>query len=313
MAKIKDLTTILPQHLEPKDRVVLIAPSFQATNEQIQQAHVQLESLQLIVENHITENVNDGYFAMPKEKALEQIHQAFLDRHIKALFGLRGGYGCARLLPYLDWDLIQSNPKIVLGFSDFTALLNAIYQKTGLITFHGPTGSIEWAETTKKYLESLLFAQQPVTFNSEDTKNETIILSPGIARGKLIGGNLSVLSSLVGTNFLPQDWQDKILFLEDVNEEVYRIDRMLTHLKLANILTQVKGIILGRFNQCTQKVLHSFSLLEIFQRMIQDLHIPVIYNTMFGHQSLMFTLPIGAEVELDAHRKNFRLRCPAVC
>jgi muramoyltetrapeptide carboxypeptidase len=207
----------------------------------------------------------------------------------------------------LDWKLIQANPKVVLGFSDVTALLIAIYQKTGLVTFHGPTASLEWSDATKKFLQAVLFCRQPVLFTNEDPEIKTIALHPGEATGELIGGNLSVLNSLIGTDFLPQNWQNKILFIEDVKEDVYRIDRMLTHLKLAHILPALKGIIFGRFNQCTQKISNSFSLIEICTRATQDLNIPVLFDSMFGHQPHMFTLPIGAEIYLDSKKEAFQL------
>lgn len=312
---------ILPQALKPGDQVALIAPAFQPSEEQLQQALARLKALDLRVDNRVTLQKNDGYFAGPASEITATLHEAFANPEIKAIFCARGGYGCARLLPLLNWDLIKTNPKILIGFSDITALLIAIHHHTGLITFHGPGGSMAWPQITRRYLQQILFTSNIVRYEYSSEATDDIIghteeiktLRPGIAEGALIGGNLSVLTSMIGTPFLPSNWSNKILFLEDVNEEVYRIDRMLTQLKLANILPQIKGLIFGRFNHCTTRVPYSFNLLQVFQRAVQDLKIPVMTNVLFGHQPEMFTLPIGATVRIDSDTGAIELLTPATC
>ncbi len=298
------LSNILPKRLHKGDQVALIAPSFQATEEQINKAVERLQALGLKVINTIGSYKNDGYFAASTEETVNQIHQAFADQEIKALISVRGGYGCARLLPFLDWDLIKVNPKIIMGFSDVTSLLIAIYERTGLFTFHGPSASIVWSEATHHSVQQTLFAHSPVCFGPD---NDSICIRGGQATGEIIGGNLSVFSSLIGSTYMPKNWQNKILFLEDVNEEIYKLDRLLTQLKLAGILTQVKGLIFGRFNNCTTKVSNSFSLIELLQRVAHELNIPVLAHMNFGHQPEMFVFPIGATAHLNADQKYLEL------
>lgn len=304
---------ILPKRLRPGDQVALIAPAFQATAEQVREAILRLESFDLEVVNTVSFQQNDGYFSSSAEAMVATLHELFSNPQIKALVGVRGGYGCARLLPLLDWDLIKANPKIVMGFSDMTALLIAIHQKTGLITFHGPGASMPWPPFTRDFLHQILFAGTTKYFNPPEAPDKLInILHGGSATGELIGGNLSVLSSLVGSPYLPQNWHNKILFLEDVHEEVYRLDRLLTHLKLAHILGQIKGLILGQFNRCTAQIPQSFSVMELLTRVAKDLNIPVLANVTFGHQPEMLTFPIGATVRVDADQGRIELLSPAL-
>ena len=313
-------STILATRLQPGDQVALVAPAFQPTELQISQATARLQALNLNVVNLVSHQQNDGYFNGTASAIAATLHQAFADPRIKALISVRGGYGCARLLPLLDWDLIRSNPKIVLGFSDITALLIAIHRQTGLITFHGPGASMPWPQFTRHSLQQLLFAGEQPRFQHLNTPTDDIIAHPdelrtlrgGSATGELIGGNLSVITSLIGSGYLPEDWSGKILFLEDVHEEVYRLDRMLMQLKLANILPRIKGLIFGKFNDCTTRIPQSFSVMQLLSRFAADLHVPVLANMTFGHQPEMHTLPIGATVRMDADEGCIELLSPAV-
>lgn len=311
---------ILPQRLQAGDQIALIAPAFQPTEEQMAKGIARLQALNLQVVNTITPHQHEGYFASSALEAAAKLHEAFANPQIKALFGIRGGYGCARLLPLLNWDLIKANPKIVLGFSDFTALLNGIHHQTGLTTFHGPGASMPWPQLTRDSLQQLLFAGVTARYTHQNTAADDIIapgdeiktLRGGVATGELIGGNLCVLTSLLGSPYLPTDWRNKILFLEDVNEEVYRLDRMFMQLKLANVLSQIKGLIFGSFSDCTTKVANSFTVMQLLTRVASELNIPVIVNMTFGHQPDMFTFPIGATVRLNADQNFLELLSPAV-
>ncbi len=301
--------TILPCRLQTGDSVALITPAFIASEDQIRQAVTRLEALGLKVINMAVNQQNDGYFASSAPEMVAKLHAAFSDSTIKAIISARGGYGCARLLPFLDWDLIAANPKIVLGFSDVTALLIAIQQQTGIVTFHGPSASMPWPQSTLDSLQEILFTGVAARYpHSAETK----ILRKGSATGELIGGNLSVLASLIGSPYVPIDWRNKILFLEDVHEEVYRLDRMLMQLKLANILPNLKGLIFGRFNECPTRVTNSFTIMQLQERITQDLNIPVLTNVMFGHQPEMFTFPIGITALLDANEGYIKLLNSAV-
>ncbi len=297
--------------LKPGDQVALIAPAFQPSAEQVKQAFAQLQVLQLQVVNKIFADQNDGYFNAPAPAIISHLHEAFANPSIKAIIAVRGGYGCARLLPDLDWSLIAANPKIVLGFSDITALLIAIHERTGLVTFHGPSASMLWPEWTLTCMRKILFEGANHRFeNIQPT--EVKILRGGQAEGKLIGGNLSVITSLIGSGFLPEFWNDKILFLEDVHEEVYRLDRMLMQLHLAGILPQIKGLVFGCFNHCSNKTPFSFDVFELQKRFSGKYTYPIISNMTFGHQAEMYTLPIGAKAVLNADEGYLELLSSAV-
>ncbi|MDX1429881.1 MAG: LD-carboxypeptidase, partial [Rhodothermales bacterium] len=200
------------------------------------------------------------------------------------------------------------NPKILLGFSDVTSLLVALYARTGLVTFHGPTGNSSWNRFTARYVERLLFDAEQVSFaNPTDrgvhlTQVEDRIqtITPGTAHGRLVGGNLTVLTSIIGSDYLP-DWDGHILFLEDVGEDIYRVDRMLTQLKLAGVLDKLAGFVFGRCSRCVpDSAYSSFTLMEVLHDHIGPLSIPAFHGSMIGHIRDKFTIPIGAEAEIDA-------------
>jgi muramoyltetrapeptide carboxypeptidase len=234
---------------------------------------------------------------------------------------VRGGWGCARLLPLLDWRTISRNPKILLGYSDITTLLLSLHAKTGLVTFHGPVGSSQWNPFSVGYLKRVLQEGEAVTFENpkeidEDdlaqTENRVQTLRPGTARGRLLGGNLTVLTSLVGSGYLP-DWDGCILFLEDVEEAPYRIDRMLTQLRLAGILQKARAVIWGNCTDCDPgEGFGSLTITDVLQDHLQPLGVPAWSGAMIGHIHRQFTLPVGMEVEVDATAGRIRMLEPAV-
>jgi len=312
---------IKPQRLEAGDTVALVTPAFQAFPWKVRFAKERLEAQGLQVHIPSTLMNRDGYFAGTVEEKVAEIHNAFADPDIKAIMAVRGGFGCARLLKWLDYDLIAANPKIILGYSDITSLLLAIYSKTGLCTFHGPTAGYPLPDFSSHYLHEVLFEGEAVTYENPhrparddliSTAFRPYTITPGVTRGRLMGGNLTVLSSLLGTPFLPEEWENVILFLEDIHEESYSIERMLCHLDLAGVLPAVKGVILGSFNDCYHRAFQSLDVDTILESNIAALGVPAYSNAMIGHQEEIFTLPIGAEVELDATKCTFRLLEPAV-
>lgn len=251
-----------------------------------------------------------GYFSAPDQHRAEEFMAMVEDPEVDGIFFTRGGWGCARVLEYLDFDKIKRNPKVIMGFSDMTTLLNAITHKTGLVTFHGPGGNSSWNSFSWRYIEDLLLERHRVNFKLPDAEflsGYPKTLSPGEAEGILIGGNLTVISALVGSGYLPS-WKDKILFLEDVMEEPYRIDRMLTHLKLNGAFDQIAGLILGTFRKCEPEEPHrSFSLEEVFEQHFSDLKIPVYYGAPIGHVKYKFTVPVGMPVRMDANNMKFEV------
>jgi muramoyltetrapeptide carboxypeptidase len=258
-----------------------------------------------------------GYLAGTDQQRAADINAFFADPEVTALWAT-GGWGGARVLPYLDYDLIRANPKVVVGFSDATAVLLGIHAKTGLVTFHGP---FPHHRTSAEWQQRLLFDGEECQFDppneiSSDqtvqTKNRIQTLVGGKARGRLVGGNLSVLSGLVGSDYLP-DWRGCILFLEDVQEKVYRIDRMMTQLRLAGIFDEIAGFVFGNCTSCdTGETFGSLTLEEVLADHVGDLGVPVFRGAMVGHIERQFTLPLGIETEIDADRGIIRLLEAAV-
>ena len=263
-----------------------------------------------------------GYLAGKDKERAADINQFFSERDVKAILPIRGGWGCSRILPYLDYSLIRRNPKILVGFSDLTALILGLNAKAGIITFHGPNGLTSWNKTQTEYFQRVLFKGETVTFQNfkddEDSnrlmqvKYRRQIITPGKARGKLVGGNLSVLSAIVGSPYLP-DLNGAILFLEDTNENIYRIDRMMTHLKIAGVFDRLAGFIFGQCPGCLPDADYgSLTLEEVVWDCIKPLGIPAWYGATIGHMESVLTLPIGLDVEIDASLGTIRMLEPAV-
>ena len=241
---------------------------------------------------------------------------------VKAIVPTRGGWGSARLLPLIDFDAARRNPKIILGYSDITALLNGIHARTGVVTFHGPNGGGRWDEASLDWMKRVLFSGDAVTFSNPKTTDDRNVLTqiehriqtitPGRARGRLVGGNLSVLTTLLGSPYLP-DFTNAILFLEDVGEAYYRVDRMMTQLALAGILRRIRGFVFGTCSECSPgEGFASLTLEEIFADHIEPLDVPAWRGAMIGHGMPQWTLPIGIEVEIDATAGTLRLTEAAV-
>ncbi|MDN5344499.1 MAG: muramoyltetrapeptide carboxypeptidase [Clostridia bacterium] len=245
-----------------------------------------------------------GYLAGSDAGRLADLHQMFRDPEVKALACLRGGYGTLRLLAGLDYDLIRSRPKILVGYSDITALHLALQKRTGLVTFHGPMlypelgGPEVPAYTRASLLRALTMAVPLGTIPPAPGLPPPVTINPGRAEGPVTGGNLSLVVATLGTPF-EIDTRAKILFLEEVDEAPYRIDRMLTQLKLAGKLQAAAGIVLGFFTRCGEEGV-SPALLDIITALLRPLHIPCFYGLPAGHLSLQATLPLGIRAHLDA-------------
>jgi muramoyltetrapeptide carboxypeptidase len=210
--------------------------------------------------------------------------------------------------------------KILLGYSDLTALLLPVHAKTGLVTFHGPVGVSKWNAFNVDYMKRVLFAGEAVTFENVKEPGEYLVpvenrittITPGVARGRLAGGNLTVLSTIVGTGYLP-DWDGRVLFIEDVEEKLYRIDRMLTQLSLAGILSKVRGVIFGNCTRCEPgEGYGALTLEEILNDHLKPLGVPAWSGAMIGHIERQFTLAEGVDVEIDASRGTIRMLETAV-
>lgn len=254
-----------------------------------------------------------GYFSGTDSDRAKELNDLFANKEIKGIFCMKGGWGCARILDLLDYKLIAKNPKVLIGFSDITTLLNAIYTKTGLITFHGPVGNSGWNDFTDNVFKSVVMNGEQTVFPlGPGEEDKIIMLNKGNASGVLVGGNLTVVSSLVGSGYLP-DWKGKILFLEETKEEPYRIDRMLTQLKLAGVFQQLHGIAIGKFVKCeAEEPLKAFTFMQVLEQHFKILNIPVFYGLMTGHIENKLTLPVGAEVSMNADTGIIKLNEPVV-
>ncbi len=310
--KNKAQKIIKPPKLEKGDTVGLIAPASCAFEPStIRQGIETLQSLGFKVKTgrHIKEKF--GYLAGTDRQRTTDLHRMFEDNEVKAIVALRGGYGSMRLLNLIDYELIKNNPKILLGYSDITSLCLAIYVKTGLVTFHGPVAISSFSEYTQEYFFKVVTSTEPVGKIAHPEPDNVLrptahisTIHPGKASGKLIGGNLTLLTALLGTPFEP-DFKDTILFLEETYEEPYDIDRMLTQLLLAGKLDQVSGIVFDRCPNCKPADYKpafnvTFSLEEVLFDRLHKLGCPVLYGLNMGHEADKPTLPIGLKVSLDA-------------
>lgn len=252
-----------------------------------------------------------GYLAGTDAERATDLMEMFEDDRIDAILALRGGWGLNRILERLDFGTIRRNPKIVMGFSDITSLLLAMYARSGVVSFHGPVGISTWSSCTVNHMKSVLFdGGTPILTNPPSEPIHTIC--GGRARGRLVGGNLSVITSMLGSSFLP-DWSGHLLFLEDVDERVYKIDRKLTQLAMAGILDQVEGVIWGQCSNCTSGAnVPSLTLQEVLNDHLVPRGKPAYYGALIGHIRDKFTLPIGIEAEMDADHGSITLLEPAV-
>jgi muramoyltetrapeptide carboxypeptidase len=261
-----------------------------------------------------------GHHAGSDQQRAADIHAMFADPDVDGILAITGGSGANRILPLLDYELIQKNPKFFGGFSDITALINAIYARTGLITFHAPAGVSEWNLFSQQQFRSVVQEALPWTMrNPKDTADlpaprefRIQTLRPGRAQGHLVGGNLAVLSSMAGSGFLPS-FEAAILFIEDTNEYIYRVDRMLSTLMLSGALDRLAGVVIGAFTQCTPGEGFGRSTLdEVFDDYFLQRSYPVFRGAAIGHIRQKFTVPIGAQAEIDASEGTIRLLEPAV-
>jgi muramoyltetrapeptide carboxypeptidase len=312
---------VKPPRLKPGDTVGLIEPAsatFESVTLQITIETIEALGLKARPGNHVRDRY--GYLAGTDKDRADDVNRLFADPSVNAIVAVRGGWGCARLLPYLDFGVIAKNPKILVGYSDLTALLVPVFARTGLVTFHGPMGVSKWNAFNVGYLKRVLFDAEAVTFENVketgeelvQTENRIQTITPGVARGRIVGGNLSVLSGIVGSGYLP-DWEGRILFIEDVEENIYRVDRMLTNLKLAGILAKLRGVVFGNCTKCEPgEGYGSLTLEEVLGDHIKPLGVPAWSGAMIGHIDRQFTIPEGVEVEIDAAKGTIRMLEPAV-
>lgn len=310
---------LLPMRLSKGDTVALVSPSAamdEPLNLQLAQEVLVAMGFKVKTGTHFAGR--RGHLAGTDAERAGDLNAAFADDEVKAIICLRGGSGAARVLPLLDYDAIRRNPKVLLGYSDITALHNAIQARTGLVTFHGPNGSGSWNRFNADQFRRVFFERELMQYrNLADAgdelvqrRNRTVTITGGKARGELVGGNLTVLTALAGSPYLP-DFSGKILFLEDVSEAPYRVDRMFSTLRLMGALDKIAGFIFGECTDCNPGDGYgSLTIEQIFDDHIKPLGIPAYHGAMIGHIRQQFIVPVGGRVELDADAGTFRLLEP---
>ncbi len=295
------LPAIHPPIIRRGDTVGVITPSSALVDDEgysIAEDNFKRLGLRLQWGQHVGKKY--GYLAGKDEERLADLHAMFGNPEIKAIVCLRGGSGAARVLDQLDYELIARNPKIFMGYSDITAFHQAIHTQTGLITFHGAVANSRWTPMVISQFEQLFFKGKPPMYTVP--QNSVRTLSPGTAEGKLLGGNLTVLTGIAGSKYFP-DFNDSILFLEDISEEPYRIDRMFSQLALSGALRKINGFIFGRCSDCEAKNPgNSLTLEQILDDYIKPLGIPAYQGALIGHMDEQFMLPVGARVRMDANQ-----------
>ena len=311
-ATVHHQKAIRPPALQAGDTIGVVSPGSPMLRKQLEQGVEYLKSrgYQVVVGRHVFDTY--GYLAGQDRDRADDLHYMFRDPKIKAVICSRGGYGSSRLLDKLDYELIRTHPKILVGYSDVTALQLAILKKANVLTFSGPMVAVEMGKRidsfTEKHFWSMLSGEEACGNFVHPKGTEFTVLQSGKVEGQLVGGCLSLICSLIGTDYLP-DFDGRILILEEVGEEPYRIDRFLNQLKAVGILQQVSGIIFAQFLDCVPKgETPSFTIAEIIEEYIRPLQIPVVSGFLYGHSERKFTVPIGGWVQLDtAERYVLRL------
>jgi len=309
--------TLKPKRLRPGMTVGLVTPASNVPEDQELHAAMDLvRSLGFSAEPAVNLFSRTQYLAGTDQQRADDLNAMFADTNIDAIFCVRGGYGSGRLLRNLDYDMIADNPKVIMGYSDITSILNAIYLRTGLVTFHGPIAGGNFSDYTYDQYKKVLIEPVPIARIGEppefetrpgvvDWENRLTTIVSGVAEGHLVGGNLSLMVTLLGTSFEPQ-FEGAILFLEDVDEPPYSVDRMLTHLWMAGKLEQVAGIVLGKFTDGGYDS-NTFSMEEVLRDRLGPLGIPALRGAMIGHIEDKTVVPLGVQARLDVDAGSLTL------
>ncbi len=296
---------IKPPRLKKGDRIGILAPAGPVLQDEIQPGLDFLESLgfEPVCSPHLFDRT--GYLAGEDKARLKDLHAMFRDKKIKAVLCARGGYGTHRILQRLDYSLFSQNPKILVGYSDITALSFALLKKSGMITIHGPVlrDLLKGDGRNAALLLKMMTSDElnPVTFPRGAAIKE------GRVEGVVLGGNLSLICHLIGTPFLPS-FKGKLLFIEEKGEPLYRIDRMLTHLLLTRELEKCAGLMVGTFEECGDPA----SVIELVRERFSRLNMPIVSGLPVGHGEDNVPLPIGARAVLDTETMSLDIKEPCV-
>ena len=295
-----------PKALKYGDTIGVIAPAGPVSRETVKLGRRALENMGFRVKLGRSCFGSYGYLSARDEVRARDINEMFSDSNMQGIICLRGGYGTTRLLNLIDYENIKSNPKVFVGYSDITALHTAFNKKCGLITFHGPMVASDMAEGidyfSKNSMLNAITKTEPLGIIKNPQGELIKCLVPGIAEGELVGGNLALICSTIGTAF-EINTKNKILFLEDIGEKPYKIDRMLIQLLDSGKLHELKAMVLGDWSDCEEiQGEHSLSLMEVFNDILRPLNIPIIYNIKAGHCYPKVTLPLGVLSRVDGEK-----------
>lgn len=312
------MVLLKPPRLKKRDVIGIVAPASPVLDpSRIDRGVSYLERLGYDVMVGANILKRNGYLAGTDEERAADLHAMFRDRRVTMILCARGGYGTPRLLRLLDYRLIKKNPKIFVGFSDISALQLAFWTTCGLVTFHAPMLATDMADPMDPFTEEMFWllvtSNQKVGTVPFPEPMETKVIRPGSFAGHLLGGNLSILVSLLGTPYQPS-LDNSALFLEEVGEEPYRIDRMLMQLQNASALTRCRGVLVGQCTDCVPRDPDRPSLLleEVLKQFALAIKKPVISNVPFGHVKQKITLPVGVKVRVDVERRSMELLEAAV-
>jgi muramoyltetrapeptide carboxypeptidase len=299
------MTIRKPNRLKKGDTVGVIAPASPPNQENLDRGIAFLQEIGLSVKVGKAVGEKYGYLAGTDHERLNDLHDMFLDTEVKAIICASGGYGTARIAPNIDFEIVKKNPKILWGYSDITFLHTAIRQETGLVTFHGPMlgsdiGKEETHPLSKEGFQQL-FEPKELIYSDELSPLETIV--PGHAQGELVGGNLSLIVSTLGTPY-EMDTNGKILLIEDINEEPRSVDRMLNQLKMAGKLDSVSGIVVGDFCDCDSKREFTLTLDEVISHYVKSANRPALKGFHIGHCNPHISVPLGVSASFSTDEKR---------
>ena len=299
-----NLKPIRPPRLNPGDSIGIVAPASPFDQDLFNQGLSILKSMEFrpVVPDGIFEQ--SGYLAGPDAHRAKLVAQLFNDRRVNAIICAKGGFGCLRILPFLDFDVLRQNPKVFIGHSDITALLAAITAQSGLVTFHGPvvTTLAKAPAFTQHSMKAAIATDTPL----EIKPGNAVTINSGITKNPVIGGNLATLCSLLATPFMP-NFDNHILLLEDRGEAHYRIDRMLSQMKLAGCFENIAGLVLGSFEECGALD----GIFQIFEEHFRDTGVPVLAGFDVGHGKQNTTIPFGIDAVLDTDNQILSFDQPA--
>ncbi len=299
---------IKPPRLKKGDLIGLVAPaSTPSPNEKIEKGVLYLERLgyRVKVGKFVQEVL--GYLAGTDDQRVSDLNEMLHDKNVKAIFALRGGYGTPRILSRIDYAAARRNPKIIVGYSDLTALQLALFKKIGLVTFSGPMVAVEMWNSIDPYTEEhfwrLLTSTKKIG-SLKNPENEPVrSMNPGKAQGRLIGGNFSLMASLMGTPYQP-NFAKALLVLEEVDEAPHRVDRMFAQLHNAGVLKKISGLILGKFTDCvpSDPSKPHLAIEQVLQDVSQRVKCPVVSNFQYGHIPKKLTIPLGLTARMEPRK-----------